>query len=61
MAVMIMAAEANNSGSNIKWLFVVVQWPSGLDAGFPIQGSCVQIHGVAPRLTQPFILPRLIK
>ena len=42
MAVMIMAAEANNGGSNIKWLFVVVQWPSGLDAGFPIQGSCVQ-------------------
>ena len=29
MAMMIMAAEANNSGNNIKWLFVVVQWPSG--------------------------------
>ena len=29
MAMMIMAAEANNGGNNIKWLFVVVQWPSG--------------------------------
>ena len=24
------------------------------NAGFPIQGSCVQNHWVAPRLTQPF-------
>ena len=30
-------------------------------AGFPIHGSHVQEHWVAPRLTQPFILPRLIK
>ena len=36
-------------------------WPSGLNAGFPIQGSCVQNHWVAPRSTQPFILPRSIK
>ena len=28
---------------------------------FLIQGSCVQNHWVALRLTQPFILPRLIK
>ena len=35
--------------------------PSGQVAGFPIQGSRVQNHRVAPRSTQPFILPRLIK
>ena len=37
------------------------QWPSGQDAGFPIQGSRVQNHWVAPRSTQPFILPWSIK
>ena len=37
------------------------QWPSGQGAGFPIQGSRVQNHWVAPRSTQPFILPRLVK
>ena len=36
------------------------QWPSGQGAGFPIQGSHVQNHWVAPRLTQPLILLRLI-
>ena len=34
---------------------------NGLGAGFPIQGSHVQNYWVAPRLTQPFNLPRLIK
>ena len=29
--------------------------------GFPIQGSCVQNHWVAPRTTQASILPWLIK
>ena len=37
------------------------QWPSGLGAGFPIQGSRVQNQWMAPRSTQPFILPRSIK
>ena len=37
------------------------QWPSGQGAGFPLQGSRVQNHWVAPRLTQPFILTRSIK
>ena len=37
------------------------QWPSGQDAGFLIQGSLVQNHWAAPRLTQPFILPRSVK
>ena len=37
------------------------QWPSGSDAGFPIQGFCIQDYWVAPRLTQPFIFLRLIK
>ena len=36
------------------------QWPSGEDAGFPIQGSRVQNHWAAPSSTQLFILPRLI-
>ena len=36
------------------------QWSSGQGAGFPIQGSHVQNHWVAPRLTQPFMLPRSI-
>ena len=36
-------------------------WPSGQGAGFPIQGSRVQNHWVAPRSTQPFILPRSVK
>ena len=36
------------------------QWPSGEDAGFPIQWSRVQNHWAAPSSTQPFILPRLI-
>ena len=30
-------------------------------AGFPILKSCVQNHWVAPRSTQPFILPRSVK
>ena len=34
-------------------------YPGGI--GFPIQGSHVQIYWVAPRSTQPFILPRSIK
>ena len=37
------------------------QWPSGQDAGFPTQGSGVQNQCMAPRLIQPFILPRSIK
>ena len=37
------------------------QWPSDQGAGFPIQGSHVQNHWVAPRSTQPFILPRSVK
>ena len=37
------------------------QWPSGQGTGFPIQGSHVQNHWVAPRSTQPFILPRSVK
>ena len=37
------------------------RWPSSQGAGFPIQGSRVQNHWVAPRSTQPFILPRSIK
>ena len=37
------------------------QWPSDLDAGFPIQGSGVQNRKVAPRSTQSFTLPRSIK
>ena len=37
------------------------QWPSGQGAGFPIIGSRVKKYWVAPRSTQPFILPRLIK
>ena len=36
------------------------QWPSGEDAGFPIQRSRVQNHWAAPSSTQLFILPRLI-
>ena len=38
-----------------------ITWASGEGTGFPIQGSCVQNHRVAPWLTQPFILPRSIK
>ena len=41
--------------------YVMEQWPSGQDAGLPIQGSRAQNRWVAPRSTQPFILPRLIK
>ena len=37
------------------------RWPSSQGAGFPIQGSRVQNHWVAPRSTQPFILPRSVK
>ena len=37
------------------------QWPSGQGTGFPIQGPRVQNRCVAPRLTQPFILPRSVK
>ena len=36
-------------------------WPSGERAGFPILGSRVQNHWVAPKSTQSFILPRSIK
>ena len=42
-------------------LFTMGQWPSGHGAGFPIQGSRVQNHWVAPRLTQLFIFPRSAK
>ena len=41
----------NRSGSVDQWLS---RW-------IPSPGSRVQNHWVAPRLTQPFILPRLIK
>ena len=37
------------------------EWPRVEGTGFPIQGSLVQNHWVAPRLTQPLIRPRLIK
>ena len=52
--------------TNIDWnhntlCYSMEQWFSGYGAGFPIQGSCVQNQWVAPRLTQPFILPRSIK
>ena len=40
---------------------IMEPWPSGYDTGFPVQGSYVQNHWVAPRSTQPFIFPRLIK
>ena len=40
---------------------IMEQWPSCQGTGFPIQGSHVQNHWVAPRLTQPFILLRSIK
>ena len=40
---------------------IMEQWPSGLVTGFPIQGSLVQNHEVAPRLTQHSSLPRSIK
>ena len=43
-----------------QWL-KMEQWPSGQGAGFLIQASRAQNHWVAPRLTQPFILPRSIK
>ena len=33
------------------------QWPIGYGAGFPNQGSRVQIHRVPPRLTQPLWVP----
>ena len=36
-------------------------WPSGQGAGFLLQGSRAQNHQVAPRLTQPFILPTSVK
>ena len=42
------------------WLHLE-QWPCGYGAGFPIHGSRVQNHWVAPTSTQPFILPRSIK
>ena len=41
--------------------FFMKQWPSGQGTLFPIQGSFVQNHWVALRLTQSFILQRLIK
>ena len=37
------------------------QWPSGQGAGLLIQGSRAQNHWVAPRSTQPLILPRSVK
>ena len=40
---------------------IVWKWPSGEGTEFPIQGSWVQNHWVAPRSTQLFILWRLIK
>ena len=47
--------------ANLTWHLFPSQWPSGQGAGFPIQGSRVQNHWVAPRSTQPFILPRSVK
>ena len=47
--------------TNIITHWVMEQWPSGQGAGFPIQGSRVQNHWVAPRSTQPFILLRSVK
>ena len=37
------------------------QWCSGKGTGFPIQGSQVKNHWVAPRSTQHFVLLSLIK
>ena len=48
---------------NKRWWKVTFfeQWPSGQGVGYPIQGSRVQNHWVAPWSTQPLILPRSIK
>ena len=46
---------------NVELNALKMKVTSGLGAGFPIQGSRVQNHWVAPRSTQPFILPRSIK
>ena len=44
-----------------KMVGAVQQKSVGKSVGFPIQESHVQNHWVAPRSTQPFILPRSIK
>ena len=44
-----------------KWVSLNVQWSSGQDAEFPIQGFQVQNCWVAPRSTQLFILLRPTK
>ena len=50
-----------SSKLSTKATTVMEQWCSGQGAGFLIQGSRVQNHWVAPRSTQPFILPRSVK
>ena len=40
---------------------ILEQWPSGYGAGFPIKGSYVKNHWVAPSSTQSFILPKATK
>ena len=49
----------NLPGNNRK--VMSEQWPGDKGARFPIQGSCVQNHWVAPRSTQSFILLRWTK
>ena len=50
-----------DEGQGIWHIFKMGGRYKGSRVGFPIQGSRVQIHWVAPRSTQPFILPRSIK
>ena len=42
------------------WSLWIWSWSNAL-AGFPVEGSGVQNHWMAPRLTQLFILSRLMK
>ena len=44
-----------------NFFYWIIQRSIGWGAVFPIQGTHVQNHWVTPRLTQPLILPRLIK
>ena len=53
--------ETYRKSNHVFVCFLMEQWPSGQGAGFPIQGSRVQNHWVAPRLTQSFILSRSVK
>ena len=46
---------------DFKILFFELSFLFIRSIGYPIQGSRVQNHRVAPRSTQPFILPRSIK